>query len=574
MGESPYRTGRQDEPRARTRGGVVDDMVRQFADPYAFLRELVQNAIDAGTRTVEVGLRRVEDGTVRTWVADDGEGMSREVIETCLLRSFASSKEEQQGKIGKYGIGFLSVLALEPAEVVVDTWTPDAAFTVRLFPNQSYRLERGVARSPGSGTVVTLVQSLSSEAFARHADRVRQSLKHWCRHVTIPLTLEGPRMEEPERLDEPFELVAPATVRITEADFTALIGCEAGCAFLPDAASSPEGAGSFAGFYNGGLTLYETVEERFDGLDGLRVKLMSSALHHTISRDNVRRDDDFRRLLLRASEAAKESLPNELRSRVGEVAARVARNGWSLAAQGVFVASIVHLPLGDISLPLTDPIYGKASMSADEVCRRTPRGTPCLVASRPSLLTRLLAEQGRPVVRGDESHQQQRAGANDLLASLLQPNQLAHAEALLFAAAAQQPTSAAESALCGEVEASLRAAGLAARRVGLFKPIATTLERSSLAVRSRSSSEFFVSRTDLNERAAIDSHDDHEILLNVEDQAVQLAVTRCADIRQARHVGALLARIVLLESCNTIPPGASEALVLRSASVAGTGNVA
>ena len=57
----PYRTLAIDEvPEAPRDPGIVGDVIRQFADPKAFFRELVQNSIDAGSPSVEV---RIEHDT-------------------------------------------------------------------------------------------------------------------------------------------------------------------------------------------------------------------------------------------------------------------------------------------------------------------------------------------------------------------------------------------------------------------------------------------------------------------------------------------------------------------------------
>ena len=53
----PYRVGKQASGAAEAPEGVVSDMVRQFADRYAFVRELVQNGIDAGCGRLEVHTR-------------------------------------------------------------------------------------------------------------------------------------------------------------------------------------------------------------------------------------------------------------------------------------------------------------------------------------------------------------------------------------------------------------------------------------------------------------------------------------------------------------------------------------
>src|SRR4029079_304220 len=94
---------------------AVTQMVRQFADALAFYRELVQNSIDAGATSIEVRISLQSDDagqpTLRIVVSDDGCGMDRAAIETCLLVLFRSSKDGDATKIGKFGVGFFSVFA-------------------------------------------------------------------------------------------------------------------------------------------------------------------------------------------------------------------------------------------------------------------------------------------------------------------------------------------------------------------------------------------------------------------------------------------------------------------------------
>ena len=80
---TPFRQ-RPDEGPALTTSDAVHDaihqMVRQFADPMAWLRELVQNALDADTATIDVRLdyqpdRANDRGTLLASVIDDGRGM-------------------------------------------------------------------------------------------------------------------------------------------------------------------------------------------------------------------------------------------------------------------------------------------------------------------------------------------------------------------------------------------------------------------------------------------------------------------------------------------------------------------
>ena len=50
-----YRTVVGDDDASAPRDqGIVGDVIAQFADPLAFYRELVQNAIDAGSPSVEI----------------------------------------------------------------------------------------------------------------------------------------------------------------------------------------------------------------------------------------------------------------------------------------------------------------------------------------------------------------------------------------------------------------------------------------------------------------------------------------------------------------------------------------
>ena len=101
---------------------VFQNLVDQFSDPFTCLRELVQNAMDAGTETIEVKTRYLDDpGGVMLEIRDFGAGMTRDIIDTKLTRLFASDKENDLTKIGKFGIGFVSVFSLKPELVTVDT---------------------------------------------------------------------------------------------------------------------------------------------------------------------------------------------------------------------------------------------------------------------------------------------------------------------------------------------------------------------------------------------------------------------------------------------------------------------
>ncbi|MFP4565580.1 MAG: DNA mismatch repair endonuclease MutL [Spirochaetaceae bacterium] len=72
--------------------------------PYSVVRELVDNAIDAGASTVEVHLE--EGGTKAVRVVDDGGGMSREDLELCFLPHATSKIETEHDLEEVSSLGF------------------------------------------------------------------------------------------------------------------------------------------------------------------------------------------------------------------------------------------------------------------------------------------------------------------------------------------------------------------------------------------------------------------------------------------------------------------------------------
>ena len=72
--------------------------------PAALVRELVDNAIDAGAKTVEVSLQG--GGAVRTEVSDDGRGMDREDLELCWLPHATSKIRSEDDLLRIETLGF------------------------------------------------------------------------------------------------------------------------------------------------------------------------------------------------------------------------------------------------------------------------------------------------------------------------------------------------------------------------------------------------------------------------------------------------------------------------------------
>jgi hypothetical protein len=82
------------------------------------VRELLQNSRDAGANRVWFQTS-IADGNERISCRDDGAGMTFDHAQRYLFSLYASSKRRRTRTVGRFGIGFWSVLRFEPNEIVV-----------------------------------------------------------------------------------------------------------------------------------------------------------------------------------------------------------------------------------------------------------------------------------------------------------------------------------------------------------------------------------------------------------------------------------------------------------------------
>lgn len=100
----------------RERARVEAD--RYGPDPWIFVRELLQNARDAGARSVSITIES-RGGATRIRCRDDGEGMGYDHAKRYLFSLYASSKEQHRNQVGRFGVGFWSILRFDPARIVI-----------------------------------------------------------------------------------------------------------------------------------------------------------------------------------------------------------------------------------------------------------------------------------------------------------------------------------------------------------------------------------------------------------------------------------------------------------------------
>lgn len=279
-------------------GDALAGLVHQFADPWAFLRELVQNSIDAGSPQIDVRIDHDSTrGTMIVEVADAGEGMSREIIDTRLTRLFSSAKEGDYTKIGRFGIGFVSVFAIDPDVVCVDTGRAGEWWRVVFRRDRSF--ERIRLHDPVEGTTVRLYKAASATEVETARERARETLAYWCKHVTIELHLDG------ERVNGPLDLEGLCKLRHEEEGTTLVM------AIVPEAEA-------LRGYYHGGLTLHE---ERDASLPYIAYKIDSRFLEHTLTRDNVIRDANYAKAMTIVQTVARGRLLDQVFARLEQIAA-------------------------------------------------------------------------------------------------------------------------------------------------------------------------------------------------------------------------------------------------------------
>lgn len=375
---------------------AVGQMVRQFADELAFLRELVQNSLDADATAIEALFdhHRVDGRAVlEVSVRDDGRGMDQPTLERCLLVLFRSSKEGDATRIGKFGVGFFSVFAARPELVTVETGTDAAApgLRLKLSPDFTWQLERA---APRRGTSVRVRIPLGDEDPARLADRCLERLRHWCPHVRVPLTARFsnvPGRDDEVRVDAPHHIAAEVSVRAQQGEAVTLVGVS----------DTPARR-----YLNRGLLLQAEEGAHEPEHRGLAWLIDAPDLHHTISRDAVVRDAAFAARLRAVPEIAQNALRdkvirvwNELAERCARARAERRADPDAGAALGRLARALLQGPLSlrprDLRWPLVEP--------ADEDGRpahtRTLatgilKGTRFFTAREPSALTRAVARRG------------------------------------------------------------------------------------------------------------------------------------------------------------------------------------
>ena len=179
-----------------------------------FVRELLQNALDAHTARREAGIRPQEAGTIHVYAPgdgtlrfeDDGVGLTEEEIHRFLATIGQSSKRLHQRPagdfLGQFGIGLLACFVVsETIEVTTRSAREPNAPAHRWLGRDDGTYELSKLDTPHSpGTRVRLVAKPSFASFFE-PERVRDSLKHY--GVLLPCSIELRSPGGTARIDAP-----------------------------------------------------------------------------------------------------------------------------------------------------------------------------------------------------------------------------------------------------------------------------------------------------------------------------------------------------------------------------------
>lgn len=379
---------------------TLSNLVTQFSSAWDYLRELVQNSIDAGSNHIEVWTEfeagpaeRPDDGVISIHVDDFGAGMTEEIIDKQLTQLFSSAKEDDLTKIGKFGIGFVSVFALQPAGVLVHTGRGGEFWEVFFHADLSFtktRIDNAV-----EGTQITSFLAGDRSRYAEVVERVESTLRKWCAHSDTEITFED--RSDPaatvRAINEEFTVPGEFTTHATRGELSMVLAYTRQPVY---------------GFYNRGLALAvgsdadEMLGAHADRFRHVGFKVKSPWLEHTLSRETVMRDEHFEQAMATLTAVASEDIR---RSLVDGLCARVRQPAWDLDELADYLRWVGYLlrepdsALLDTSLahqPFLRTVDGRAA-TLDDAWKSFDDDGHVFVASEPTALTRAMQALERPV---------------------------------------------------------------------------------------------------------------------------------------------------------------------------------
>ena len=385
---------------------AVDNLVTQFSSALDFYRELVQNSIDAGSAAIEIWLDFIPDdsggadGVIEIHVDDGGDGMNEEIIDDQLTTLFSSSKENDLTKIGKFGIGFVSVFAPKPKGVLVQTGRDGQYWEV--FFNEDRSFYKSPLSTPVEGTQITLFLEGDRARYTELVARSRETIDHWCRHSEAEIHFEdrASHNAEPELINRPFSVDGECASSF-ERDGTQIVLAYSNAPVW--------------GFYNKGLAL-AVVRGQTDlvptHLQHVAFRIKSRYLEHTLSRETVMRDGNYDKAMAMVVEAASGPLRQRLIDSIVELVALAAGGSdrgqggrrWTARERGRYFELMGYLAregaealTGFMDRPILLGLDGRAH-TLEQINEHAAADGRVFVEHEATPLVSRVLEQGTPVI--------------------------------------------------------------------------------------------------------------------------------------------------------------------------------
>ncbi len=169
-------------------GGLLAALTEQFPEPLLCLRELIQNAADAGARRIEADIAYdAQRSLIRISVSDDGRGMGERDVEAYL--TIGLSEKDPSRARGRFGVGKLSPYALGIQRMVVETCDGTMTHRLTFAGDGSGAIHRLPARP--RGTVVRVYKPAPRDEAEALAERAFKLVAESCGSLPIPLLVNG-----------------------------------------------------------------------------------------------------------------------------------------------------------------------------------------------------------------------------------------------------------------------------------------------------------------------------------------------------------------------------------------------
>jgi len=268
-------------------GKIIDELAKQFLEPEDAFRELLQNSIDSITQQIDVDYQERpaerEDYVKLDIVFEDyGCGMNHFEREEFFLKLFKSSKEKDKRKIGKYGIGISSVFALGIDEFYVESCAENKkdkikeAWSLYLkdIKNNPHTIISEIKERKGTKLILTKTMKKDQvEAFKKKA---KDKMKYFCKRSRTPIYVEKDFINEEFDIDSSIK------------SYKSYDGLE----FVIAITDSP-----FYELHNNRLLLEEKHKPLFKKWDNLSVLISSYDFKHTFSRDSIKKNEDYHKII-------------------------------------------------------------------------------------------------------------------------------------------------------------------------------------------------------------------------------------------------------------------------------------